>query len=272
LTSDPRLAAAHRAQRYARDTEVLALHADGATIRAIARRMHLTRWTVRRIVRAGTAGAVAGRALPAANYRSFEPNLWRRWTTGCRNARQLWEEIRAQGYASSEVHLRRALRTWRTTPAPGGRVARAGQTAPASAGPPPPRLRSLSPRQAAWLLVRDRDALDTADQALVDQLLATAPALHDPRDLAHAFRDLVRRRDAAGLETWLTAAAESASRELRAFAGGVRRDLAAVTAALEWDWSNGQTEGHVNKLKLLKRAMFGRGKDDLLRLRLLHAA
>jgi len=59
---------------------------------------------------------------------------------------------------------------------------------------------------------------------------------------------------------------------MRGFAGGLRRDVAAVTAALEWAWSNGQTEGQVNRLKLLKRAMFGRGKDDLLRLRLIHAA
>jgi transposase len=74
------------------------------------------------------------------------------------------------------------------------------------------------------------------------------------------------------LDTWLIDAEQSGMPELRGFAAGIRRDLGPVAAALRWEWSNGQTEGQVNRLKTLKRAMYGRAKLDLLRLRLLYAA
>jgi transposase len=85
-------------------------------------------------------------------------------------------------------------------------------------------------------------------------------------------RQLVRRHDHAVLDEWLASAERSGIPEFHGFAHGLRRDLDAVTAALKWSWSNGQTEGHVNRLKTLKRAMYGRAKLDLLRLRLLYAA
>jgi hypothetical protein len=82
-------------------------------------------------------------------------------------------------------------------------------------------------------------------------------------------------RPRAGYDSsrWLPSSAQqSGIPEFHGFANGLRRDLEAVSAALKWHWSNGQTEGHVNRLKTLKRAMYGRAKLDLLRLRLLYAA
>ena len=79
----------------------------------------------------------------------------------------------------------------------------------------------------------------------------------------------MRDRKAGELERWLADAAES---ELRSFADGLRQDEAAVRAALRLPWSNGQTEGQITRLKLIKRQMFGRAKHDLLRARVLQAA
>src|SRR5262249_13633388 len=90
--------------------------------------------------------------------------------------------------------------------------------------------------------------------------------------LALQFGQLVRQRNHAAIGPWLTAAEQSGMPEFQGFANGLRRDLQAVTAALKWELSNGQTEGQVNRLKTLKRAMYGRAKLDLLRLRLLYAA
>lgn len=83
---------------------------------------------------------------------------------------------------------------------------------------------------------------------------------------------MVQQQDATQLDPWLAACKASEVESLRNFAGGIRGDYAAVRAALETNWSNAQAEGQVNRLKLLKRQMYGRAKVDLLRLRLLHAA
>ena len=90
--------------------------------------------------------------------------------------------------------------------------------------------------------------------------------------LAREFDRLIRDRDAAALDPWLARAEASGLREFGDFAAGLRRDLAAVEAALTEEWSSGQVEGQVNRLKLVKRAMFGRANPDLLRRRVLRAA
>ena len=75
------------------------------------------------------------------------------------------------------------------------------------------------------------------------------------------------------LAKWLDdAMGSTVPRELRNFAKGVKRDAAAIIGAISLPWSNGQTEGQVNRLKTLKRQMYGRGSFDLLRLRFLTAA
>jgi transposase len=74
------------------------------------------------------------------------------------------------------------------------------------------------------------------------------------------------------LSAWLERADASGVPEVRSFAAGLRRDRAAVDAALTLAWSNGQTEGQINRLKVLKRQMYGRAKLDLLEKRFLYAA
>jgi len=92
------------------------------------------------------------------------------------------------------------------------------------------------------------------------------------RALALDFDRLIRDRDTAALASWLVRADGCGETEFREFAAGLRRDLAAVTAALTEEWSSGQVEGQVNRLQLLKRAMFGRANVDLLRRRVMCAA
>jgi len=85
-----------------------------------------------------------------------------------------------------------------------------------------------------------------------------------------AFHALIHTRDHGALDPWLTAAGESTVPELTAFVRGIHRDRAAVDGALTSPWSQGQVEGQVTRVKLLKRSMFGRAKMDLLRQRVLH--
>ncbi len=139
-----------------------------------------------------------------------------------------------------------------------------GAGAVAAAGPAQPVLRLVTPRQAAWLLVGGQAPQSAADHALVAHLLAAEPGLKDLQALACAFRDLLRRREAEALPAWLKAATASAFVELHGLAGGVRRDLAAVTAALTWQWSNGQTEGQVNRLNSVSSDGFAGISADLV--------
>jgi transposase len=110
----------------------------------------------------------------------------------------------------------------------------------------------------------------TPDQQGHLEHLRTVEHLRVSHDLAQRFLRLVRTHAVAELEPWLQQAAHTQIREWRALVGGLRQDLPAVRAALTSAWSNGQTEGQVNKLKLLKRQMYGQAKLDLLRARMLN--
>jgi transposase len=89
------------------------------------------------------------------------------------------------------------------------------------------------------------------------------------RVLAVQFAVICRARDPNALAPWLDVAWDT---EPRAFVAGIERDRDAVLAALCFRWSTGQVEGHVQRLKVMKRGMYGRAKFDLLRKRVLHAA
>lgn len=138
--------------------------------------------------------------------------------------------------------------------------------------PPWPAPRWRSPRQVAWLLRRADEDLTPGQAAFLDHLAQHWPEATAARSLAKEFDRFIRTRDAAALEPWLAQVEASGLREFREFAVGLQRDRAAVRAALTEEWSSGQVEGQVNKLKLVKRAMFGRANADLLRRRVLRAA
>ena len=114
-------------------------------------------------------------------------------------------------------------------------------------------------------------SLRPADQAYRDRLLAECPEIALGQRLVLEFRRLVRERDHPAFAGWLAEAKASGVPELREFVGGIERDRAAVEQALRSEWSNGQTEGQITKLKLVKRSMYGRAGLELLRRRVLAA-
>ena len=130
-----------------------------------------------------------------------------------------------------------------------------------------------SPRQARWLLLRAMETLTSEERSYRTALLDAESTVHEVQQLVADFGALVRTREAPGLVAWLARADASSVPEVRSFAASIRRDPDAVDAALSSPWSNGQTEGQINRLKVLKRQMYGRyAKLDLLEKRLLYAA
>ena len=229
----------------------LRLAADGMPIKEIARTLKLARSTVRRWLRGGEPELHRPRRSSLDPHRAF---LERRWREGCRNGAQLWRELRATGFEGS-------LRVVAEWAARHRLTARAGRIASG--------FTALSCRQVDRLLRTDVEDLTNPQCAYIERVLAIAPEIATARALAGRFADMVRQRLADDLDGWLDDAENS---ELRSFAAGLRQDNAAVRAALTTPWSNGQTEGQITKLKLLKRQMYGRAKLDLLRARLVQAA
>ena len=123
----------------------------------------------------------------------------------------------------------------------------------------------ITVRQATWLLLRDPDELDPVERAYLQALGQRCPEADGAGRRARSFVTLVRGRDRTALAAWVDEVERGDLPELRGFAVGLRRDWAAVTAGLDLPWSSGQTEGQVNRLKLLKRQMFGRASFGFLR-------
>jgi transposase len=134
-----------------------------------------------------------------------------------------------------------------------------------------PRLRLPSAREATWMLLRP-DELTDEEQPVAELLRKLSPEARWAQGLALSFVEVVKERRADGLREWLINAQRSEISEFVTFANGLTADLQAVRAALEYEWNQGQVEGQVHRLKLVKRQMYGRGKPDLLRARVLYAA
>ena len=262
--------AAVEARRQARYEHVVALQQEGHSIREIARRAGLCRNTVRRYLTAGSYLSCAKRARRPHGCDGYAAELRERWATGERDGRVLFDAIRALGYRGADSTLRQYVAAWRPGPCrPGRRRLGAADAHPA---PAPPVRRTFSARQTRWILLRPLEDLDDLERTYRARLCQESATIATAQELVERFRRMVRTRARDGLDAWLATAGSCGVAELVSFASGVRRDYAAVAAGLSMTWSQGQTEGQVNRLKLLKRQSYGRANFDLLRRQMLYHA
>jgi transposase len=196
----------------------------------------------------------------------YTPMLHQQWDAGCRNATPLWRTLRAPGFPGSYMVVYRYVTAWRRGPP--GRPAGAARPRAVPEPTHPPRLTA---RQLAYLLVRRPEQRTPDEQVHVAQIQQHDPAIAQIVTLPETFAQLVRQRTPRELPTWIETVLTSRLPDLQRFARGLQQDPC-VRAACELPSSNGQTEGHVTRLKLLKRQMYGRATVDLLRQRVLHAA
>jgi len=248
---------ARRREKY---EQARALHANGACVADIAREIGASRMTVYTYLREGPPQrkrhSIHGKLRVLQPYERY---LLTRWTEGCRTATVLWREIQAQGYGHSVSNVQRFVAELRRDGLPPMGRSRSALTKPH--GPPP--------RQVAAIVLRRPEKRSNDQRAYLTQLSATDPTIATTTDLAEDFLLMLRWREGTRLATWLDRAEASGITDLARFAGKLRTDLAAVQAGLTLRQSNGQTEGQVNRLKLLKRQGYGRAKVDLLRKRVL---
>jgi transposase len=229
------------------------LLAHGVSRSGIAQRLHLDPHTVRRFANAATVEELLTRAGPRASLLDpFKPYLHQRWNAGCTDAARLTSELTAQGYRGSDKTVRRYLQPFRAT-----LVA------------PPPTPAPPSVRRVTGWLTRHSPGLTEDDTLQLKQLLARSPALAATAEHVRGFADILCNRNGQHLATWMQQVDRDGSPALRSFVAGLRADLEAVTAGLTLPYSSGPVEGNVNRIKMLKRQMYGRAKFDLLRKRVL---
>lgn len=204
------------------------------------------------------------RLLPLDRYK---PYLLQRWNEGIRNSKQLWRELVAQGYQQSSGPVQRFIGPLRQQT---GRPHKFKAEAAAPLyRPEEVRQRPLTAIQATRLFTAKEDQQTPWQCAYLTRLRAADPTLEQTYRQVQAFCEMVRSRQGERLDQWLAEIQENAVAELRAFAQGLRKDYDAVKTGLTLPWSNGPTEGHIHKLKLLKRQMYGRASFVLLRQRVL---
>ena len=250
------LSAARRERRRERYEEVKALQQQGYSERAIARRLHFGRKTVQRYCRAAAFPERCARRNRLSQIEPYGGEVRRRWEGGCRNAMQICREMRAQNYPVTYWMVRKYIQKLR----------RQESTQPRPVQPP-------SPRRASWLLLGGAWEVTPQEHQFVEILCQKDDEIGRTAKLASHLAQMVRKRREPVLEEWLQQAeAEGMPNELRRFAFVLRQDQAAVEAAMKEKWSNGPVEGAVNRLKTIKRQMYGRANFDLLRKRVLLAA
>jgi transposase len=235
-----------------RHAEVHELVARGVGHTAICDRLGLDLKTVHRYLRtASPEDLLAPRSTSLDRYKSY---LAGRYAEGCTDGARLWAEIHEQGYGGCRRSVRRYLNTL------GAGSARS--TRPAE----------FTARQVCQWVLRRPDRLASDDRDHLQAICARCPTLATATQLVQGFARLLReRRGPQQLVAWVEAVEGADIPELHSFASGLSKDWAAVTAGLTLPWSSGPVEGHVNRIKMLKRQMYGRANLDLLRRRVLLA-
>jgi transposase len=204
--------------------------------------------------------------------------LEERLAQGCRNANQLWRELMEQGFTGGYKLVNRWLSARQEKP---GRKHLLREkdlpdlVAEEEAGtysPQPQRMEigeavqpvALEvPRHLVWLLLRDASSLNSREQRTLD-FIQQQPLVETLYDLAQSYVKLMRERDVEAFDPWLDRCMRCGIPDLESFAQGLQKDYKAVKTSLILPYSNGPVEGQVNRLKFVKRSMFGRGSFELL--------
>ena len=226
------------------------LSKKGTSIRQIVRQTGHSRKLVRGVLRGQRLDVFRTRP---SSLDSWLPWLNSRWDDGARNALALWREMKVKGFPGrsgvvSQWAQRRRL------------AEKANQSGLA---------RTPSARVIARLMTAARDDLAKSEAILVAAIEMNVPELVVARTAIGDFQSMIRAKTARKLDGWLETAKNSL---VGSFAGGVEKDIDAVRNAIISPWSNGQTEGQITRLKLIKRQMYGRAKLDLLQARLIGAS
>jgi len=242
----------HKLKRF---VAVKHLQKQGLSQREIARRLNMNRRTVSKYISAVSCPTYRLSIRRARLIDQYQSHIINRLKQGCTNATVIFSQLQQQGFSGSY-----------------GTVARFVSEAKAAGSHSThrPKLKKpWSPARVAWLLVKQEVELTDDEKNTLLQIKTVDLTVEVAHTLGQRFCDMIRHAEPKALMPWLEDVAQSSIPALKNFAKGIKADLSAVTNALGLPWSQGQTEGQVNRLKLIKRAMYGRANFDLLRKRVI---
>ena len=255
LTKAERQRLTRREKRQECFETVKRLHERGLSKTEIARRQNIDWRTVSKYIRVDECPMYAGRGRGSTKLGPYMDYVTRRWKEGCHNATQIWREIQEMGFDGA----RRTVGDWATKK----------RKSTSDSDCMPKKIAPWSASRASWLLVKREDDLTDEDEQALERMKEADEKIAEAYALGQRFTGMIRERQPESLLPWLEDVGKSKMDALTGFANGIKQDIVAVTNALSLPWSNGQTEGQVNRLKLIKRQMYGRANFDLLRRRVL---
>ena len=255
---------ARQAERRDCYQQMMQWYEQGLPTRDIAHRSGVTRRTVQNWRQKG-APYEKPRRKRSSCFDPYAEQAIALVQNGTSSSLQVWHALRAQGFRGSYNTVHRFLETL-----PGYIKQRRGNVELSKTIPEHP-LHNFKAQEAVWLFMRDPHDLDEKDQSILQALLQASPTAHTLYQLVQEFLTLLRQREGERLDAWLEKAKISQIGEFSRIVKSIERDKAAVQAGMTVPQNNGLVEGKVNKLKLLKRMMYGRAAFPLLRQRVLHA-
>ena len=201
--------------------------------------------------------ARGSRLEPYLNY------LHQRFAQGSQNATQLWREVVEQGYQGKPAMVRRYIRNLRR---------RISQVESKDLKNKEIENSFVTPSvgQTANLLLKKVEMLKEEEKIFVETLVSGNQEVQKISQLGLEFQKMIRDKQSQNFTSWLEDSAKCGIKEMAGFARGLKQDKEAMAESMHSQWSNGQVEGQVNRLKLIKRQMYGRASFDLLKMRVLH--
>jgi transposase len=254
----------NRAKRVAEYEQAQALRQQGWTIKAIAAHLGRHHRTVKKYLDASTFPERPPRRSPPSILDPYKTYLFERWNAGCHSVKELFHEMQTRGFPGQYSVVAHYVSRFRP---PGGQIPRrqkSGSSVTIMEVDKP-----LTPSRATWLVMRREAKLDDDEKTQLARLQAQEGEIAEAITLTQNFAALVRQRQPDQLETWLERATASGLQAFTSFANGLRADYQAVKAGVTLMWSTGPVEGQINRLKMLKRQMYGRAGIGLLRQRVL---
>lgn len=244
---------ARRAQKLDRYTQIIELHDQGFPAIDIASRIGISGRTVHRWLAHGSFPEARRRRRRPSLIDPYERYVLQWWHEGNRNGLQLYRELTSRGYKGSSKAMYNYLATLRTPQSDAPQSVPVKPRRRKSVLSLPAPLENFSAQRATWLFVCQPEKLDQIQREELMLIRQASPSAETAYGLAQGFMQMIREHTGQQLDTWLSSVEASHLPELKSFARGIQQDKAAVLAGLTLPWSQGPLEGHVNRLKLIKR-------------------